>query len=152
MDFVASLMAKKTAPPGILLRSGAEIPPKLPEKSSTGLEMEYKVLVIWRRTVAVSRGYLTRVLVVDKAAPETKPDTVSENVSLFKVSTNRFILDDRAVVVVFAEVGSTTKTLTLTEYTFMSDKWSLKAANSLQNLHREKIILSIFKQFFYEVI
>jgi hypothetical protein len=102
-------MAKKIAPPGILLNSGAYIPRKLPEKSSSGSEMEYNVLGIWRRTVAVSSGYLTRVLVVDKAAPDTKPDMISENVSLFlTVFANRFILDDddRAVVVVFAKVGS----------------------------------------------
>ena len=40
------------------------------------------VLGICRRTVAVSKGYLTRVFVVDNAAPEKNPDIVSEIVSL----------------------------------------------------------------------
>ena len=78
-DFVASLTAKKTAPAGIFDTRGAVIPSKLPENSFCKFWIVYCVLGICSRTVAVSRGYFTRVLVVDTKDPETKPDMLSWN-------------------------------------------------------------------------
>lgn len=67
------------APAGILEMSGAAIPSKLPVNKAGKFPIVNTVLGICNRTVAVSNGYLTRVLTVDTAVPETNPEMDSWN-------------------------------------------------------------------------
>lgn len=77
----ASLTAKKTAPAGMLPRRGAEMPRKQSPKSPPRSAIEYAVPGICSRTVAVSSGYLTAVLVTVRAAPEMAPEIDSSTAS-----------------------------------------------------------------------
>jgi len=55
------------------------MPSKLPANNAGRFSIVNSVLGICNRTVAVSKGYFTRVLTVDTADPETNPEMLSWN-------------------------------------------------------------------------
>ena len=80
---VASLTAKKTAPAGMLDNNGTETP-RYESRNNRGRD-KGSVSFFCKRTVAVSRGNLMRVLETVKATPAIEPEIDSWSAELVVV-------------------------------------------------------------------